>query len=727
MSAAEDRLNELLRAARRQVQSGDRDLAIRTLQKALDIDPDNEEIRGEIMAIERENAAMKAFKRTRSARSFSPGEKTSAATGEGFVEECLRRSAEASSAGDDIRALQELERARRQDPENADILKRIKQVKRSIKANNLADLGMTRLRGGDPVGALEQARKIFEFWPASPALARLTGEMEGFDPSWTPPTAAAAPVQPPETVQAVMVEAPAAARPTSREEAAIASIRDRIARSAYAEAYEEAAAAQAAYPSNPVIRELVDKLRKVAAPEPARPAQEPRRERGEAAAAAPAEGRRRFPLVPVAIVGLLAIAAVILFVFVLRKPPAPAVPADLPYSATLVLQGPPEAVVNIDGNAVRRAPDGSILLTGSDFGTKNIEVRAEGYEVLLATLEVARGQVLSDTLVLQPLGTGTARVAFTLRMPEGEAQPDPQAVSYLVDGQPAAAIPIDLPTGLHVFQAVMDEFNSIPDTVLIDTPGEVGIELALLSPETSQISLTLAGDIPGSAVFYVDGAQVGTGRRLTHVAQRGDHTLLVTMDGRENWTRSIALGADGFSQTVVLEETVTTGRLLIGPEPWAEVSINGTGYGQTPMPPIELEAGTYTVRLTNPDYEDQEVSVQIVTGQDTSIRYTAPERQTQPEIIEEQPVIPPFPVSQPAPAVPGLAAQRGDVHGYITLEVRVGTDGSVTDVQVTNDPLGLGCGQAAADAVRSWRFNPATQGGVPVEVTTTVQVRFDVQ
>jgi len=349
MSAAEDRLNELLRAARRQVQSGDRDLAIRTLQKALDIDPDNEEIRGEIMAIERENAAMKAFKRTRSARSFSPGEKTSAATGEGFVEECLRRSAEASSAGDDIRALQELERARRQDPENADILKRIKQVKRSIKANNLADLGMTRLRGGDPVGALEQARKIFEFWPASPALARLTGEMEGFDPSWTPPTAAAAPVQPPETVQAVMVEAPAAARPTSREEAAIASIRDRIARSAYAEAYEEAAAAQAAYPSNPVIRELVDKLRKVAAPEPARPAQEPRRERGEAAAAAPAEGRRRFPLVPVAIVGLLAIAAVILFVFVLRKPPAPAVPADLPYSATLVLQGPPEAVSTSTG------------------------------------------------------------------------------------------------------------------------------------------------------------------------------------------------------------------------------------------------------------------------------------------------------------------------------------------------------------------------------------------
>jgi len=68
----------------------------------------------------------------------------------------------------------------------------------------------------------------------------------------------------------------------------------------------------------------------------------------------------------------------------------------------------------------------------------------------------------------------------------------------------------------------------------------------------------------------------------------------------------------------------------------------------------------------------------------------------------------------------------GDIHGYVTLEVLVGADGSVQNVSVVSDELGLGCGAAAEAAVQQWIFSPATQGGVPIEVPTTVQVRFDV-
>jgi hypothetical protein len=48
-------------------------------------------------------------------------------------------------------------------------------------------------------------------------------------------------------------------------------------------------------------------------------------------------------------------------------------------------------------------------------------------------------------------------------------------------------------------------------------------------------------------------------------------------------------------------------------------------------------------------------------------------------------------------------------------------------VAIVSDELGLGCGAAAVAAVRQWVFNPATQGGVPVAVTTRVQVRFDTE
>jgi TonB family protein len=743
MSAAEDRLNELVRAARKQVEAGDRPQALRTFQKALDMDPGNDSIREEMLTIERESAAMETFKRTRSARAHAP-EGAAASAGEGFIEECLRRSSEAVEAGDDIRALQELERARRQDPENSEVLKRIKQVKRNIKANNLADLGMTRLRSGDPLGALDQIRKIFEFWPGSPALEHLVTEMEGFDGAWVPPARPSEAEEiefedVEETATAVRPSAPAAApRPVqaparasgpSREDAAIASIREKIARSAYADALAEARAALKEHPSSPVLLELASKLEKVAAPVAKAPpaTTEPLVvERIEPETTAPPAPRKKIPFIPlVAVLAVLALAAVLFLVILKPRPPVPVVPAIQPYNATLVLQGPPEAVMNIDGNQLQADSVGRYRLSGMDFGSKQIEVRAEGYEVLNTSVSLSQGQVLSDTLVLQPLGTSRAQVSFSLLMPEGEAQPQPGLVTFLVDGQPAAAAAVDLPTGPHVFQAILEGYNSLPESILVDTPGPVSQQLALLSPETSQISLGLAAGVTGNAVFYLDGAQVGTGRRVTQIADRGRHSLRITMEGYEDWTQTITLGAEGFSQTVELARIVTTGRLLIGPEPWAEVSIDGQGYGQTPMPPIELEPGTYTVSLSNPEYETQEFTVTITTGEDASIRYTA--AAAQPDIIEEQPVIPPFPTSQPAPEIPGLAAQRGDVHGYVTMEVRVGTDGSVVDVTVTNDPLGLGCGEAAAAAVRNWRFNPATQGGVPVEVTTTVQVRFDVQ
>ncbi len=288
-----------------------------------------------------------------------------------------------------------------------------------------------------------------------------------------------------------------------------------------------------------------------------------------------------------------------------------------------------------------------------------------------------------------------------------------------------------MPTGLHVFQAVQEGFNSVPESILVDfSEGALQISLALLSQEESQVTLALAGDIPGSANFTIDGNRVGSGvRRISEVLPFGSHTVRVEIENYETWTRTINLDADGYSATVAPTLIATTGRLLIAPEPWANVSIDGISLGQTPMAPIELEEGPHTVTLTNPDYEDQSSTVTIVVGEDSSIRYTAEEAQPdQPEIIEEeQPVIPPFPISQVGPQTPDLAREMGDVHGYVYLEVLVGADGSVQNVTVVNDELGLGCGAAAEAAVSQWVFNPASQGGVPIEITTQVSVRFDIE
>jgi protein TonB len=766
--------------------SGDRDQALKSLQKALDIDPDNDDIREEIQTIEREKAAMQAFKRTRSLRAHPASETPPDAASGGFVDECFRRSKDALDAGDEIRALQELERARRQDSANEEITRRIRIVKRSIKANNLADIGLTKLRGGDAAAAVGQACRIFEFWPQAPALEKLVSEIEKLEPA-----------------QGVRVddldldlieevaapEAPAAAAPGRAADAEIAAIRDRIGRNEFEDALREARAALSKHPGDSTLVELVERLEKVigpaagrepepvvttaprekaqrerpvkekparekpqrekpvkekpapaapapepvrARPEPVRPAEE-RRAPSKPSAAVPAEaGRERRKLSPV----LVAVVLVVLVgaAFGISRVLSPGtgggeeqpVPVDQPYVVSLAVSGTDDFSATLDGSPVARDASGGIVLQGTDYGTRTLEIRAQGFEVYSRQIEFASGASMADTVSLSPLGTGTASLTFSFLMPAGEPQPAPGEAAILVDGERIEGLSTELLTGVHVFQAEMEGYNSLPETVLVEVPGALEQPLALLSQETSQISLTLAGDVEGNATFFVDGVQVGTGRRVTHIAERGQRTILVRLPEHEDWSRTITLGADGFSQTVSPTPLVTTGRLLIGPEPWAEVTINGQSYGQTPLPPIELEPGTYSVTLTNPDYEDQSSSVTISQGQDTMIRYTAPERQTQPDVIEEQPVIPPFAISQVAPLIPGLAAQRGDVHGYVTLEVRVLTDGTVGDVTVVSDPLGLGCGQAAVDAVRQWRFQPATQGGVPVEVSSQIQVRFDV-
>lgn len=732
------RAEQLVARAGELARAGNRDKALLALQRAAELDPENEQIQKSIAELEREQAAMRNFSKSRTARAHT---NIGQATPADFVSECMKRSDDALSEGDEVRALQELERAKRHDPENIDVSRKIQILRRQIKVNGLFDKAMARLASGEPAEAVVAARRIFEMWSMAPCLPELVSRIE----AWAPAGAAKPEIPPARKTR----QAPPAAA-VSPETAAVASIRDRIAKSAYKEAYQEALEASSKYPGNTTIRDLITGLEKLLGktapttpePEPAAAPVAPPAKRVRKAAPVPAPveepvreeapepaGRKKFPI-GILVAAVLVVLLVVFFVFKPFGPPKPVEPVGPePYTVSFTVPGATEPHVSLDGVEIHPDPETGVYSFTDTLSTPRIvEIRAIGYETLFQTFEPEPGSVSEVELAPDTLGTHTVTVAFSPVMPAGAPDPEPAQITWMVDGEPVST-PLDIPTGLHVFQPVMEGFNSIPESILVDFSTEVqNFSLALLSRQESQIVLSLAADVPGAANFDIDGERVGSGvRRVTQVLPLGTHTIRVTMENREPWTETVNLTEAGYTRTVSPVEIILTGRLLIGPEPWANVTVNGESRGQTPMPPIELPEGTYTVRLTNPDYEDQVSTVTITAGEDTSIRYTAqpvtPEEITSPA---DEPVIPPFPISQTAPVTPSLALQRGDVHGFVTLEVRVGTDGRVRDVSVINDQVGLGCGQAAMDAVRQWVFNPATQGGSPVEVTTTVQVRFDV-
>jgi TonB family protein len=68
-------------------------------------------------------------------------------------------------------------------------------------------------------------------------------------------------------------------------------------------------------------------------------------------------------------------------------------------------------------------------------------------------------------------------------------------------------------------------------------------------------------------------------------------------------------------------------------------------------------------------------------------------------------------------------ARRRGITGEVVLEIVVRRDGNVGDIRLI-EGLGYGLDQQAIDAVRAWRFAPATRLGTPVDVLVEVAVEF---
>ncbi|HET9225827.1 MAG TPA: energy transducer TonB [Thermoanaerobaculia bacterium] len=71
-------------------------------------------------------------------------------------------------------------------------------------------------------------------------------------------------------------------------------------------------------------------------------------------------------------------------------------------------------------------------------------------------------------------------------------------------------------------------------------------------------------------------------------------------------------------------------------------------------------------------------------------------------------------------------ARKARVSGVVTLEAVIDEQGNVTDVKVLKG-LPMGLDQAAIDAVKTWKFKPATLDGKPVKVYYTLTVTFTME
>jgi TonB family protein len=68
-------------------------------------------------------------------------------------------------------------------------------------------------------------------------------------------------------------------------------------------------------------------------------------------------------------------------------------------------------------------------------------------------------------------------------------------------------------------------------------------------------------------------------------------------------------------------------------------------------------------------------------------------------------------------------ARKARIFGIVIVECTISKEGDVSDVHVLK-PLPFGLDQAAVDAVKHWKFKPATLDGQPVPVIFNLTINF---
>lgn len=82
--------------------------------------------------------------------------------------------------------------------------------------------------------------------------------------------------------------------------------------------------------------------------------------------------------------------------------------------------------------------------------------------------------------------------------------------------------------------------------------------------------------------------------------------------------------------------------------------------------------------------------------------------------------------NNPAPAYPRLSRRRGE-EGTVLLELMVRKDGTVNEVTIKESSGYPRLDKSAMEAVRRWKYNPATRGGEPIDYRYLQPVTFSLK
>jgi PKD repeat protein len=210
----------------------------------------------------------------------------------------------------------------------------------------------------------------------------------------------------------------------------------------------------------------------------------------------------------------------------------------------------------------------------------------------------------------------------------------PPGAMVFIDNVAKGITPVtltDTAIGTHQLLLRKAGFDDYPRSIVIEpaTPVTVGATLSKSLPESTIPPSASLGSIaitsfPAGAMVDVDATYRGTTPLILPEIPTGNHRVTLSFKGYDDWNHTVSVGSGQMAAiNAELEATKEiTGSLAVTTDPsGAEIYIDGTFKGVSPVTIQGLSAGMHTVLLTLQDYTDNSTTITITSGQ--ALKYTA--------------------------------------------------------------------------------------------------------
>ena len=236
--------------------------------------------------------------------------------------------------------------------------------------------------------------------------------------------------------------------------------------------------------------------------------------------------------------------------------------------------------------------DGAFILEGASWDTElrngeyRLEARHSHYAPALQKVTARRGQAYDIRLSLTPV---TGRLTLTS---------EPDAAMVTRNGKMAGRTPLTLnvPGGTHELRIDRDGYETRTETVQITHVAPTATRHYRLARSRANVSFVLS---PDHGVLSVDGQAVAKPDHL-RLAVGLEHRVRYTQPGYTPMETTFTL-EPGAHRTIELTLAPTFGMVHVQSVPEAEIVVNGTSAGRTPMR-LTLQAVPQTIRLTRDGY-----------------------------------------------------------------------------------------------------------------------------